>query len=193
MRFDHYQVPVPDVQAQTDFYAGMGFRISEYMALDDKLMATFMFRKQGTQDIVFLENPGPRLHHYAYTVSDVNSIIRACDIAGNVGLGDVVERGPGRHGACGVMFVYLRDPDGHRVELFCNHYEQLDSDVEPVGWDVRQPGLSLRWGLPPQECWFTEATPFTGVPVQPLTGERGPMATLERYLAEKALARQARS
>jgi catechol 2,3-dioxygenase len=61
--------------------------------------------------------------------------------------------------------------------------------VEPIGWDVRKPGLSLRWGLPPQECWFTEATHFSDVPVKELEGKRGPMMTLERYLAEKALAR----
>lgn len=189
MRFDHYQVPVPDVQKQTDFYAEMGFRISEYMALDSKLIATFMFRKPGTQDIVFLENPGPRLHHFAYTVSDSHSILRACDIAGNMGLGDVVERGPGRHGPAGVLFVYFRDPDGHRVELFCDHYQLIDIEVEPVAWDVRKPGLSLRWGLPPQSCWFNEATHFTGVPVVELEGNRGPMHTLENYLAEKALAK----
>ncbi len=189
MRFDHYQVPVTDVQRQTDFYAEMGFRISEYMALGDKLIATFMFRKPGTQDIVFLENPGPRLHHFAYTVSDSHSILRACDVAGNMGMGDVVERGPGRHGPAGVLFVYLRDPDGHRVELFCDHYLLIDIEVEPVGWDVRKPGLSLRWGLPPQECWFTEATEFTGVPVAALEGTRGPMASLENYLADKARAR----
>ena len=189
MRFDHYQVPVSDVQAQTDFYAEMGFRISEYMALDDKLIATFMFRKQGTQDIVFLENPGPRLHHFAYSVTDSHSILRACDIAGNMDMGVCVERGPGRHGPCGVLFVYFRDPDGHRVELFCDHYMLVDIEIEPIGWDVRKPGLSLRWGLPPQECWFTEATHFTDVPVVELEGKRGPMMTLERYLAEKALAK----
>jgi len=189
MRFDHYQVLVPDMQAQTDFYAEMGFRISEYMALDSKLIATFMFRKPGTQDIVFLENAGPRLHHFAYTVSDSHSILRACDIAGNMGMGDVVERGPGRHGPCGVLFVYLRDPDGHRVELFCDHYLLVDIEVEPVAWDVRKPGLSLRWGLPPQACWFNEATHFTDVKVVELDGKRGPVMTLERYLSEKALAK----
>lgn len=193
MRFDHYQVPVTDVQHLSDFYAEMGFRVSEYMALNSKLMVTFMYRKQGTQDIVFLENPGPRLHHFAYTVSDTHSIMRACDMAGNLGFGDSVERGPGRHGPVGVFFVYFRDPDGHRVELFCDHYALGDSEVEPVLWDMSKPGLSLRWGLPPQECWFTEASHFTGVPVAELEGGRGPMATLENYLADKARARAAKS
>lgn len=189
MRFDHYQVLVTDVQAQTDFYAEMGFRISEYMALGEQLIATFMYRKPATQDIVFLENPGPRVHHFAYTVSDSHSILRACDIAGNLGMGDIVERGPGRHGPAGVLFVYFRDPDGHRVELFCDHYMIVDIEAEPIAWDVSKPGLSLRWGLPPQECWFTEATRFTGTPVSELDGKRGPMMTLERYLAEKAKAK----
>ena len=193
MRFDHYQIQVTDVQEQTDFYAEMGFRISEYMALGDKLLVTFMFRKPGTQDIVFLENPGPRLHHFAYTVSDSHSILRACDVAGNMGMGDAVERGPGRHGPAGVLFVYLRDPDGHRVELFCDHYLLIDSEVEPVRWDVSVPGLTLRWGLPPQECWFTEAKHFSGVPVAELDGTRPPLATLERYLAEKAALRKPRA
>jgi catechol 2,3-dioxygenase len=56
---------------------------------------------------------------------------------------------------------------------------------------MSKPGLSLRWGLPPQECWFTEATPFSDVPVLELPGHRGPMGTLENYLAEKARARAA--
>lgn len=189
MRFDHYQVPVTDVQRQTDFYAEMGFRVSEYMAMDSKLIVTFMFRKHSTQDIVFLENPGPRLHHFAYTVSDSHSILRACDVAGNLGFGDAVERGPGRHGPAGVLFVYFRDPDGHRVEIFCDHYALIDSEVEPVLWDMSKPGLTLRWGLPPQEIWFTEATHFSGVPVTQLEGDRGPLMTLERHLAEKAAAR----
>jgi catechol 2,3-dioxygenase len=91
-----------------------------------------------------------------------------------------------------VLFVYFRDPDGHRVELFCDHYALIDSEVEPVLWDMSKPGLSLRWGLPPQECWFTEATHFTDVPVVELEGKRGPMATLENYLAEKARTRAAK-
>lgn len=193
MRFDHYQIQSPDVQAQTDFYAEMGFRISEYMALDERLIATFMFRKPGTQDIVFLENPGPRLHHFAYTVTDSHSILRACDIAGNLGMGDIVERGPGRHGPAGVLFVYLRDPDGHRVELFCDHYLLIDIEVEPVAWDVRKPGLSLRWGLPPQEIWFNETSKFSDVSVVELGFERPPLATLETYLAEKARVRAAKA
>jgi len=75
------------------------------------------------------------------------------------------------------------------VELFCDHYLLIDIEVEPVAWDVRKPGLSLRWGLPPQACWFHEATHFTDVKVVELDGKRGPVMTLERYLSEKALAK----
>jgi catechol 2,3-dioxygenase len=58
--------------------------------------------------------------------------------------------------------------------------------VEPVAWDVRKPGLSLRWGLPPQEAWFNETTPFGGIATKELDHARGPLQTLETYLAEKA-------
>jgi catechol 2,3-dioxygenase-like lactoylglutathione lyase family enzyme len=30
--------------------------------------------------------------------------------------------GPGRHGPGHAQFVYMRDPDGHRVELFTTHF-----------------------------------------------------------------------
>lgn len=183
-RFDHAQVLTPEVGKATSFYAKMGFRISEYMVLDDHVTATFMFRKGDTQDIVFLEAPGPRLHHFAYTVLDTHDIIRACDIAGHYGFGDTVERGPQRHGPAGVMFVYFRDPDGHRVELFSTHYQTIDIEVEPVRWNLRDPGVALRWGLPAQASWFAEATRFAGVEVKEAPGAGAPM-TLERYLRKK--------
>jgi catechol 2,3-dioxygenase len=116
-RFDHYQILVPDVTSSTEFYSRIGFRVSEYMTAQDRPIATFMFRKGDTQDIVFFEGDGPRLHHFAYTVAEAHDVLRACDIAGNLGFGDKVERGPQRHGPAGVLFVYFRDPDGHRVEL----------------------------------------------------------------------------
>ena len=29
-----------------------------------------------------------------------------------------IERGPGRHGVSNAFYLYLRDPDGHRVRVF---------------------------------------------------------------------------
>ncbi len=184
-RMDHTQVQVPDVVANTQFWMRMGFRISEYMALDDQLIGAFLFRKGDTQDIVFLPALGPRLHHFAYTVPESRDLFRACDIAGNLGFGDVIDRGPGRHGPSGALFVYFRDPAGHRVELFLNHYQIIDAEVEPLRWDARDQALALRWGMPPLHKWFAEATKFEGVPVADPPGGSN-WYTLEKKLQEAA-------
>jgi catechol 2,3-dioxygenase len=57
---------------------------------------------------------------------------------------------------------------------------------------VRKPGLALRWGMPPQECWFNETTAFSGIATKQLDHERGPLVTLETYLADKARVRAAK-
>ena len=38
----------------------------------------------------------------------------------------------------GAQFVYVLDPDGHRIELFNTHYQTID--VEPaLGWNLSDP------------------------------------------------------
>lgn len=121
-RFDHAQVLAPSTFAACDFYSKLGFRLSEYIADGDTMIGAFMYRKGSLRHLVFLPGIGPRLHHFAYTVPESNNLFTACDIAGNLGWDNALERGPGRHGPGGILFVYFRDPDGHRVELFTNHY-----------------------------------------------------------------------
>jgi catechol 2,3-dioxygenase len=163
LQLDHYQLHCSDVPKTAEFYSNLGFRISEYVVVNDKVTSTFMYRKGGPFDIVFFAAAGPRLHHFAYTVPEVHDIIRACDICGNLGFGQTVERGPGRHGPGGAMFVYFRDPDGHRIEFFTNHYLTIDIEVEPVCWSRRDMRSAAPWGSPAQRSWFEEATHFKGV------------------------------
>jgi catechol 2,3-dioxygenase len=51
-----------------------------------------------------------------------------------------------------MLFVYLRDPDGHRVEVFNSHYQTIDIEVEPVRWDAASLTTNARWGLPTVAC-----------------------------------------
>jgi catechol 2,3-dioxygenase len=181
-RLDHFQILTPSVQKATDFYAAIGFRLAEYVALDgtDDLTFVFLQRKGNPHDIVFANGAGPRLHHVAYCVGDAHSLIRICDVAGNLGFGGMLEYGPGRHGPAHALFVYLRDPDGHRIEFFTTHYQVMDIENEPVRWDAsylrRRP-----WGLPPRQKWYQEATAFPGVPVETPTRSGKPI-TLESML-----------
>lgn len=185
-RLDHYQILAPDVQAACDFYMSQGFRLSEYIVADhaEELAGVFLQRKGNPHDIVFFNGHGPRLHHFAYTSIDAATLMRACDVAGTMGMGNIVERGPGRHGPGHAQFVYFRDPDGHRVELFTTHYQIIDIECEPVRWDANSPLRKEIWGLPPQRSWIEEATPFADVAVLPPRLAEKPM-TLERFLASR--------
>ena len=137
LRLDHYQVLTPDVRKICEFYMAAGFRLSEYIAPAGTfdLRGVFLQRKGNPHDIVFFNGAGPRLHHFAYLAPEVHHLLHACDVAGALGYGSSVERGPGRHGPGHAMFVYFRDPDGHRVELFNTHYQVMDIENEPVAWD----------------------------------------------------------
>lgn len=184
-RLDHYQLQVSDVRQTWGFYQALGFRVSEYTYSNisemQHLWGVWLQRKGNPHDIVFTQGPGPRLHHFAYTLPDSNDMIRACDVAGALGYAPNLERGPGRHGISGALFTYFRDPDGHRIELFNTHYQHID--LEPaLGWDLADPKRADQWGLPAQNKWFTEATSFTDtVLTQPEIRVDPP--TLERFLA----------
>jgi catechol 2,3-dioxygenase len=144
----------------------------------------FLQRKGNPHDIVFFKGVGPRLHHVAFTTPESISILRACDVAGTLGFGAGVERGPGRHGPGHALYVYFRDPDGHRVELFNTHYQMLDIETEPVRWDPADASMMTPWGLPAQKKWFTQATPFAGV-AQSAPATAGEPMSLEKFLAEQ--------
>ena len=182
-RLDHYQILSPRVAEACQFWCSLGFKLTEYIAPDGPFdpLGVFLARKGNPHDIVFAKGAGPRLHHAAFVVPEMHNILTACDIAGELGFGDTVERGPSRHGPGHAMFVYLRDPDGHRLELFNTHYQVMDMEVEPVRWDPR---YVLPWGMPAQRSWHEEATTFSGVPVVAPPGGRDPL-TLERYLEHK--------
>ena len=162
-RLDHFQVVTPRVRACLDFYVGMGFRLSEYVVADDEEAPVFVFlqRKGNPHDIVFAEGPGPRLHHVAYTVPETHSLMAAADLFVRAGCAAQVEFGPARHFSPGLArFLYVRDPDGHRVELFPSHYQTIDIEDEPLRWQVSE-FLVGGWQTPPAS-WLEEASAFGG-------------------------------
>ncbi|MGV9711727.1 3,4-dihydroxyphenylacetate 2,3-dioxygenase [Gordonia sp. NPDC003424] len=182
-RLDHYQVVTYDVQKATDFWTGLGMRMSEYTAKDgtDELWGSWMEVKGNTHDLVFTNGRGPRLHHFAFAVPDATSLIHAADTAGALGAGDEIDRGPGRHGISNALFLYLRDPDQHRVELFNTHYQFIDLETPPIRWDVTDPRRAQLWGMPASKRWFFEASEFPDEEVHDPLLQATP-DTLEDYL-----------
>jgi len=165
-RFDHFNVFAPEVQRTVDFYASLGFRLTEYAEEDGaggRIAAAWMHRKGNVHDIAFTNGAGPRLHHLAYWVPTALNIIHLCDVMASTGYLANMERGPGRHGISNAFFLYLRCPDGHRTEVYTSDYQTMDPDHEPLRWSLRDPRRQTLWGQPAPRSWFEEGSLFDGV------------------------------
>jgi len=184
MRLDHFQLVTHDVQGAMEFYLALGFRLTEYTATDgkDEIWGAWLQRKGNPHDVVFSNGKGPRLHHFAYAVPETRDIIHVCDVAGSLGFGRHFERGPGRHGIGNALFVYFRDPDGHRIELFNAHYQAIDVNHTPLRWDLSDTRRSQLWGLPAHARWFFEASEFPDKPLHEPLLHAEPV-TLEKFLS----------
>jgi catechol 2,3-dioxygenase len=168
-RIDHINCFTPDVQASYDFYTDLGFRLTEYTETDGadaKLWAVWMHRKGNVHDLAFTNGRGPRLHHIGVWTASALDILHICDVMATSGYLANMERGPGRHGISNAFFLYIRDPDGHRVELFTSDYLTVDPDHEPIRWSLADPQRQTLWGQPAPKSWFEEGAVFTGVPVR---------------------------
>ena len=165
LRIDHFNCFSPDVDGAIAFYGEMGFRVTEYTEDSEsgKVWAAWMHKKGGVHDIAFTNGRGPRLHHTAFWVPTPLNIIDLLDLMATTGYVDNIERGPGRHGISNAFFLYVLDPDGNRIEIYCSDYQTVDPDLEPIKWDLQDPQRQTLWGAPAPESWFKHGTNFTGV------------------------------
>jgi catechol 2,3-dioxygenase len=168
LRIDHFNCYSIDVDASVAFYNDLGFRVTEYTEDEEtkKLWAAWMHRKGGVHDMAFTNGRGPRLHHVAFWVPTPLAIIDLLDLMATTGYLANIERGPGRHGISNAFFLYIRDPDGHRIEIYCSDYLTVDPDHEPIKWDLKDPQRQTLWGAPAPKSWFEEGTLFEGASVE---------------------------
>ncbi len=165
-RIDHINCFTPDVQRSYDFYTDLGFRLTEYTETaepEGQLWAVWLQRKGNVHDLAFTNGYGPRLHHIGVWTAGALDILHICDVMASSGYLPNMERGPGRHGISNAFFLYVRDPDGHRVELFTSDYLTVDPDLEPLRWTLHDPQRQTLWGHPAPKSWFEEGSVFPGV------------------------------
>jgi len=86
-----------------------------------------------------------------------------------------MERGPGRHGISNAFFLYVRDPDGHRIELYTSDYLTVDPDLEPIRWSLTDTQRQTLWGMPAPRSWFEEGSVFPGREVREPTLKAQPI------------------
>ena len=165
LRIDHVNLFSPDVDSQARFYNDIGFRITEYTEDSEtgRMWAAWLQRKGNVHDLAFTNGLGPRLHHIAFWVMSPLNIIDLLDTMSTSGYLANIERGPGRHGISNAFFLYIRDPDNHRIELYCSDYQTIDPDHKPIKWDLNDPTRQTLWGTPAPKSWFEEGSIFPDV------------------------------
>ncbi len=170
MRLDHFNILLPDVAAAYDWYVNsLGFGCTEVTETEEpkpEVWAAWLRRKHTCHDIALTTGSGPRVHHAGFTVAERISIMDCADLLASAGYLDRMERGPGRHGVSNAFFLYLRDPDGNRLELYTGDYLSADPDWKPIRWKLNDPQRQTFWGAPTPASWFNDAmlvrSPSTG-------------------------------
>ncbi|GAA1819691.1 3,4-dihydroxyphenylacetate 2,3-dioxygenase [Agromyces neolithicus] len=159
VRLDHFNQVTPDVPRAVNFMQSLGFRVTEDIQDDEgTVYAAWMRRKPTVHDTAMTGGDGPRMHHVAFSTHEKHNILAICDKLGALRMSDRIERGPGRHGVSNAFYLYLRDPDGHRVEIYTQDYYTGDPDNPVVTWDVHDNQRRDWWGNPVVPSWYTEAS-----------------------------------
>lgn len=161
MRLDHVNYSTPKIQQAYEWYTTrLGFRLSEYTVSaeggKDRVWGAWMGRKQTSHDLAISNGVGPRFHHASFISPSKESLLHVADVLAATGYFENLERGPGRHGTTNAFFLYLRDPDGNRIELFTGDYLLAEPDWQPVKWDLNDPRRATFWGAQAPTRWFNE-------------------------------------
>lgn len=172
VRLDHFNQVTPDVARGRDYLQDLGFGLSEDIQdSDGTTYAVWMHRKQTVHDTALTAGPGPRMHHLAFATHEKANILHVCDKMGALRISERIERGPGRHGVSNAFYLYILDPDGHRVEIYTQDYYTGDPDNPVITWDVHDNQRRDWWGNAVVPSWYSEASlvlDLDGNP-QPLT------------------------
>ena len=159
VRLDHFNQVTPDVPRACRYMEGLGFRITEDISDSEGTeYAAWMRRKPTVHDTAMTGGNGPRMHHVAFATHEKHNILYICDKMGALRISDRIERGPGRHGVSNAFYLYILDPDGHRVEIYTQDYYTGDPDNPVVHWDVHDNQRRDWWGNPVVPSWYTEAS-----------------------------------
>ncbi len=159
VRLDHFNQVTPNVPRAVGYMEDLGFRVTEDIVDEDgTVYAAWVRRKPTVHDTAMTGGDGPRMHHIAFATHEKHNILAICDKLGALRMSDHIERGPGRHGVSNAFYLYLRDPDGHRVEIYTQDYYTGDPDNPKVSWDVHDNQRRDWWGTPVVPSWYRDAS-----------------------------------
>ena len=157
-RIDHFNICVDDVTAAYDYFESLGFRCSETIEDErSRCSAPGCIASRACTTSRFTVGTSPRLHHVGFFAPESHNISAAVRPFGAIDEQDHIERGPGRHGVSNAFYVYLRDPDGHRLEIYTSDYFTGDPDDETFRWNVNDVRRRDFWGAAVVPSWYAES------------------------------------
>ena len=156
-RLDHINLVTDDVRAFYEWYTARLRTLGDHRGRRRHAVRDVDVRKQTVHDIASTQGSSPRLHHIAFACPK-HTTSSPCRHA------RCHERVPShrartrRHGVSNAFYLYLRDPDGHRVELYTTDYFTGDPGHQPLRWSVNDQRRRDFWANPVVPRWYEEAS-----------------------------------
>ena len=159
VRLDHFNQVTPDVPRAVAFMQDLGFRVTEDIQDDEgTVYAAWMRRKPTVHDTAMTGGDGPRMHHVASRRTRSTTSSRSATSSARSAAPTRSSAAPAATACRNAFYLYLRDPDGHRVEIYTQDYYTGDPDNPVVTWDVHDNQRRDWWGNPVVPSWYTEAS-----------------------------------
>lgn len=142
---EHITLLCDDVQTTATFLAEtLGLRISDSVQPPGQPWRNTHLRAGVLHhDVGLLLDDEPALHHFCFAVPSTAYLVAAADAISAYGL--ELDASMGRHVAGNNVFIYFRDPSGHRVEVNTD-MARVDQAAppkivpEPLPFDAWRPG-----------------------------------------------------
>lgn len=155
VRTSHLQVRTTDVVELSEFVQKIGFRVSNYVPTPDGANHMIQFtRVNDFHHQLAILSGRAGLHHVALELDQVD-FYKFLDHLAAVHI--PAEYGPGRHVEGNLLFIYVRDPFGNRLEI-CGPMEYVGYDYPPHTVEYEHWFHMNMWGPQPPESWYKEWT-----------------------------------
>lgn len=147
---EHVTLHAHDIRANAELLTRLGLRISESIRPPDQPRWGNTFLRAGTMhhDLGMIPNPEdrPGLHHFCFEVPAYADLVTVSDAIASRGM--VLDASIGRHVSGNNVFLYFKDPFGHRLEVNTD-MARVDPAAPPLVRDAPAPFDAWREGRPP--------------------------------------------
>lgn len=148
---EHVTLHAYDIRANAEMLVDvLDFRISESIrpANAPRWRNTFLRAGQLHHDLGMIptDDDRPGLHHLCFAVPSVSELIAMSDMIASRGM--QLDSSPGRHVSGNNVFLYFKDPFGHRLEVNTDMV-RVDAAAAPLVRDAPAPFDAWRPGRPP--------------------------------------------